>query len=71
MPMEVRFVFRDGTDECRKLPVDIWRGSDTYTVEFEGKNVRTVHIDPRGMLPDANRSNNVHGRGVVTRVAEC
>jgi len=71
MPMEVRFVFRDGTDECRRLPVDTWRDSDAYTVEFEGKNVRTVHIDPRGMLPDANRSNNVHGRGVVTRIAEC
>jgi hypothetical protein len=71
MPMEVRFVFRDGTDECRRLPVDIWRDGDAYTVEFEGKNVRTVHIDPRGMLPDANRSNNVHGRGVVTRIAEC
>jgi aminopeptidase N len=47
MPMEVRFVFRDGTDECRRLPVDIWRDGDTYTVQFEGKNVRTVHISIR------------------------
>jgi hypothetical protein len=71
MPMEVRFVFRDGTDECRRLPVDIWRDGDSYSTEFEGKDVRTVHIDPRGMLPDINRSNNVWGRGVVTRVDEC
>jgi len=71
MPMEVRFVFRDGSDECRRLPVDIWRYSDTWQAEFEGKSVRTVHVDPRGMLPDVNRSNNVFGRGVVTRVEEC
>ena len=71
MPMEVRFVFRDGTDECRRLPVDIWRAGDTYSAEFEGKDIRTVHIDPRGMLPDVNRSNNVWGRGIVTRVEEC
>ncbi len=71
MPMEVRFVYRDGTAECRRFPVEIWRDSDTYTIELTGKNVRTVHIDPRGMLPDANRSNNVDGRGVVTRIEEC
>ena len=71
MPMELRLVYRDGTDECLRLPVDIWREGDTYTRAVVGKKVRTVHVDPRGMLPDVNRSNNVWGRGVVTRVDKC
>ncbi|MCZ6825827.1 MAG: M1 family metallopeptidase [Gemmatimonadetes bacterium] len=71
MPMELRLVYRDGTDECLRLPVDIWREGDTYTREVVSKKVRTVHVDPRGMLPDVNRSNNVWGRGVVTRVDKC
>ena len=66
MPLEVRFVYRDGTEETYAFPVDIWRESDVYVATVE-KPVKQVQIDPDRKLPDVSRANNVFGRGVVGR----
>ena len=67
MPAEVRLVYRDGTEEVRALPVDVWKDGPRYAIEVTGKGVRQVQLDPDGSHPDIDRSNNVWGRGVVGR----
>lgn len=69
MPVEVRVVFRDGTSETRRIPVEAWYGSERFVlrVPSEGRDVRAVQLDPDGRLPDVDRQNNVWGRGVVGR----
>ncbi len=67
MPLEVRLSYRDGTEETRDFPVDIWRDTKRYVIQVLGHGVRNVQLDPLGELPDVDRSNNVWGRGVVGR----
>lgn len=67
MPVELRLVFPDGTDEIRRLPVDVWRDGHRHVIEIEEKTVRHVQIDPTFALPDADRGNNTWGRGVIGR----
>ena len=67
MPLEVRVLYRDGTEDELSADVDVWRESSTYTLRLTGGSVRHVQIDPDGELPDVDRSNNVWGRGVIGR----
>ena len=66
MPLEVRVIYRDGTEETESWPVDIWRTSNTYVMSANGP-VRQVQIDPQARLADANRANNTYGRGLISR----
>ncbi len=67
MPLALRFIYRDGSEESLKLPVDIWRETDSFVATVEGARVRNVQIDPMQVLPDANRANNTWGRGLISR----
>ncbi len=67
MPLELRLIFRDGTEEFRNVPVDDWSETGQFVLEISEKRLRHVQIDPDGVLPDVDRSNNVWGRGVVGR----
>jgi hypothetical protein len=67
MPLELRLIFRDGTEEYRDVPVRDWSESGQFVLEISEKRLRHVQIDPDGVLPDVDRSNNVWGRGVVGR----
>jgi len=61
MPAELLLVWNDGTEETRRVPVEMWnygrRFALTIDVAEERRLVR-VEIDPRRALPDIDRSNN-------------
>ncbi len=61
-PVELLVRFADGTTRTVKLPVETWlRGSRTVwglRTPTAAKPVR-IEIDPRGVYPDVDRSNNV------------
>ncbi len=67
MPLEVRLVFQDGEEERHDVGVEAWQVDGTYTLEVVGEPLRFVQLDPDGALPDVDRSNNVWGRGVISR----
>lgn len=71
LPVELRFLYMDGGDECRRIPVWAWLFGDAFTVRTVGREVRNVQVDPRGVLPDVNSANNVWGRGIVVRRESC
>lgn len=71
MPLEVRFIYRDGGDECRRVPVEAWLFGDTWTTRIVGRTLQNVQLDPRGVLPDVNSANDVWGRGIVVRRESC
>jgi hypothetical protein len=61
-PVELRVTGADGSVRMVKLPVELWlRGSRSgwRTVTAPGAKPVKVEIDPRGVYPDADRSNNV------------
>ncbi len=66
MPLEIRIMYQDGTEETREVPVT-WAEEGVYTLELTHGRVRHVQLDPDGVLPDVDRSNNVWGRGVLSR----
>ncbi len=67
MPLELRFIYRDGSEDKLSLPVDIWRDTSSFVATVEGARIRNVQIDPVQRLPDANRANNTWGRGLISR----
>jgi hypothetical protein len=59
MPTTLDIVFADGTSQRRKLPVEMWIASDTYALPLgETPAVASVTLDPEGILPDVDRSND-------------
>jgi hypothetical protein len=67
MPVEIRVVYQDGTEENLEIPVEAWAEEQQIVLKVTGGRVRHVQLDPDGALPDVDRSNNVWGRGVVGR----
>ncbi|MCE2422495.1 MAG: M1 family metallopeptidase [Gemmatimonadetes bacterium] len=68
MPVRLRVVFADGTEQVHDVPVSEWQHGNRYVVRLEtGKRVRNVQLDPDGVLPDVDRSNNIWGRGIIRR----
>lgn len=65
MPAELMLVFDDGSTDTVRLPVEIWNLGDrfAYAVSTGGKRVVRVELDPRHVLPDMDRANNVWPRG--------
>ena len=60
MPAELRITFDDGSAETVRLPVEMWNLGRTFTYRVPWKKrVRRVEVDPRRVLPDLDRSNNV------------
>ena len=61
MPGEFKVTYADGTSEVRKLPVEVWATTNQWTAMWEagGRTVVSVELDPDGVLPDVDLSNNV------------
>jgi hypothetical protein len=63
MPLEMEVTFEGGTSDRVKLPVEMWNLGDRFTYRVrDGRAVTAVVIDPRRILPDTDRSNNVWRR---------
>ncbi len=60
MPVLYRVGYADGTSEDRVVPVEAFYTSDRWRAWWDtaGRRVRRVEIDPDGLLPDIDRSNN-------------
>ena len=60
MPVLLKFVFEDGTEEDQRIPAEIWRRnneevSKTFVTE---KVIKQVILDPYLETADIDRSNN-------------
>ncbi len=60
MPAEYKVTYADGTSEVRKLPVQVWATTNQWTAMWDanGRTVTAVELDPEGVLPDVDPSNN-------------
>jgi len=58
MPARVRFEYGDGSSQTRRIPVEAWHTSDSFTTTITGREVRAVTVDPEFRLPDVDRSDN-------------
>ena len=60
MPAEIRITYADGTDEVRRLPVEMWNYGTRYNLMMAtgGRRITRVEIDPRRAYPDMDRANN-------------
>lgn len=61
MPVVMDITFSDGKVERTTLPVEIWGATNTWRVPVvtDGRSITRVSIDPDGMYPDLDRSNNL------------
>jgi hypothetical protein len=63
LPLEMELVHPDSSTERIQLPVEMWNLGPRFAYQIPtGKEVRRVVVDPRQMLPDVDRSNNVKER---------
>ncbi len=59
MPTELEVRFADGSTERVRVPVEAFFKSDTFGVGVPGDRViASVRLDPEGLLPDTDTSNN-------------
>jgi hypothetical protein len=60
MPFTLEIVLKDGSKQDLQLPVETWFQGDTHTIHLQtSQPVESVVIDPKNLLPDSNRDNNV------------
>jgi hypothetical protein len=60
LPLEMDLTYADGTTERVKLPVEMWNLGTAFAYRVRGgRQVTGVVVDPRGVLPDVDRKNNV------------
>lgn len=60
MPFTLEVVLKDGSKEDLQLPVETWLQSNIHTIHLQtSQPVASVVIDPKNILPDSNRDNNV------------
>ncbi len=60
MPSTIEIILKDGTKQGIELPVEIWMQSSVHTIHLQTTQaLQSVTIDPKDLLPDSNRSNNV------------
>jgi aminopeptidase N len=60
MPVTLEIELADGTRQQMELPVETWLQNATPTVRVPTiQPIKTVIVDPKHMLPDNNRANNV------------
>jgi hypothetical protein len=63
MPAELALTFEDGTRTTVRLPVQMWNLGRQFTYRVpEKKRVRRAQVDPRHVLPDVDRANDVWPR---------
>jgi hypothetical protein len=71
MPVELRLTFSDGRSETRRIPIEMWNYGPrhAFSVPTTGRRLTAVEVDPRGVYPDLDRSNNVWGGPAPARPA--
>jgi hypothetical protein len=63
LPAELRITYDDGTTESVRLPVEMWNLGPRFSYRLtSAKRVRRVEVDPRHVLPDLRRSNDLWER---------
>lgn len=60
MPVILKFVFEDGTEEDHRIPAEIWRrnNEEVSKVFVTQKVIRQINLDPYLETADIDRSNN-------------
>jgi hypothetical protein len=60
MPIILKFVYEDGTDQVHNIPAEIWRHNQNEVTKIfvTDKVVRQIILDPYLETADINRSNN-------------
>lgn len=66
MPATLRVTYEDGTTERKQIPVEAFYTSDTFPLVIP-RAVERIRLDPEGILPDIDLSNNAWraGKGVM------
>jgi hypothetical protein len=60
LPLEMELTYADGTTERVRLPVEMWNLGPRFAYRVRGgRQVMGVVVDPRGVLPDVDRKNNL------------
>ncbi|MDT8435866.1 MAG: M1 family metallopeptidase [Gemmatimonadota bacterium] len=63
MPVELRLTWADGGADILRLPVEMWKLGPDYVFRGPpGRVLAAVELDPRGVLPDDDRSNDAWKR---------
>lgn len=64
MPVNFRITFADGTVEDKSIPVESWYHGDEWFYLIEGgRKIKSIQIDPKGLLPDVNLKDNTWEAG--------
>jgi hypothetical protein len=60
MPIIVKFVFEDGTEEEHRIPAEIWRRNNEEVTKLfvTDKVIKQINLDPYLETADIDRSNN-------------
>lgn len=59
MPVVMEVTYEDGSSEIVRLPVEIWQRGDSWNHLLRtDRAVKNVVLDPQGILPDVNFSND-------------
>jgi hypothetical protein len=59
LPLEMDLTYADSSTERVRLPVEMWNLGPAFAYRVRGdRKVTGVVVDPRGVLPDVDRSNN-------------
>jgi aminopeptidase N len=63
MPLEMRLGFQGGQSEVVRLPVEMWNLGRTFVYRVPAnRTVVSVELDPRKVMPDVRRENDVWRR---------
>ena len=59
LPVTLELRYADGSGETRDLPVEMWNLGNRFTARLPiTRRVVGAVVDPKGMYPDVDRSNN-------------
>ena len=58
MPVVLELRYDDGTTERRRIPVEAFATTDTHRFRLDRTDLVGITLDPDGLLPDIDRSNN-------------
>ena len=62
LPAELALTYADGTSERIRVPVEAFMTGDDFLLTVDRDDVQTVQLDPDGILPDVDRSNDTWRR---------
>jgi hypothetical protein len=63
MPLEMRVTYSGGDNDVVRLPVEMWNLGSRFVYRVpNGRTVVSVELDPRRVMPDVRRENDVWRR---------